>query len=80
MGGAFYRVEQARYAIVRLKIADRVFVGDANNCFDATVNEAENLLLAGWYWENEPNPAKEPVIREMLADGDIEVAEIEREI
>lgn len=76
----FIRWNRPVYAIVRLKITGRMFAGDANNCFDATVNEAENLLLAGRYWENEPNPAGEPVIREMLVDGDIEVTEIVREI
>ena len=78
--GLFVEWKRPVYAIVRLKIAGRVFTGDANNCFDATVNEAENLLLAERYWKNEPNLTGEPVIREMLVDGDIEVAEIVREI
>ena len=67
------------YAIVRLKITGRVFAGDANNCFDAAVNEEENLRLGGGrYWKNEPNLTGEPVIKEMLVDGDIEVVEIVR--
>lgn len=78
--GLFAEWKRPVYAIVRLKITGRVFTGDANNCFDAAVNETENLLLAERYWKNEPNLAGEPVIREMLVDGDIEVAEIVKKI
>ena len=35
--------------------------------------------ICGWgYWKNEPNLTGEPVIKEMLVDGDIEVVEIVR--
>lgn len=68
------------YGIVRLKILGRVFAGDANNCFDAALNEAENLRLAERYWRNLPNLKGEPVIREMLVDGDIEVVECDGEL
>ncbi len=57
------------YSIVRVKILGRVFVGDAHNCFDATSNEVENLSLAERYWANLPNIRGEPPIKEILADG-----------
>ena len=68
------------YSIVKLKVSGNVFSGDANNCFDATVNETENLLLAEHYWQNLPNPQGEPPIKEMLVDGEIEVIKVIKEI
>lgn len=43
------------YSIVKLKIIGNMFIGDANNCFEATLYEDENLLLAERYWKNCPN-------------------------
>lgn len=68
------------YSIVKLRIKGNLFTGDANNCFDAMLNENKNLSLAERYWKNLPNLQGEPPIREILADGDIEVAEIVKEI
>lgn len=68
------------YSIVKLKIAGNMFTGDANNCFDASVNEKENLLLAERYWKNLPNLQGQLPIKEILAAGDIEVVEIKKEI
>lgn len=68
------------YSIVKLKIKGNKFVGDSYNCFDATLNEQENLLLAKRYWNNEPNQYGKEPIKEILVNGDIEVVEIIKEI
>ncbi len=62
--------------IVKLKINGNKFVGDANNCFDATPNKDENLKQSFAYWENLPNKNGKPKINEILVDGKIEVVEI----
>lgn len=71
---------RAAYAIVKLKVNGSVFEGDANNCFDATLDENENLRLARRYWENQSNITNETPIKEILIDGDIEVVEIVKQI
>lgn len=68
------------YQIVKLRVNGNYFVGDANNCFTARLNKQENLLLAERYWENKPNLHNLAPITEILADGDIEVAQIVKEI
>lgn len=67
------------YHIVKLIVHGRIFAGDACNCFDGTPDKAQNLALAENYWRNGPNDEGRP-IKELLVDGDIEVAEIVREI
>lgn len=67
------------FSIVKLKCCGRIFEGNANNCFDATLSKEENLKLAKQYWENLPNIKNEPPIKEILIDGDIEVIEIIKE-
>ena len=78
-GEFFARIGRPTYAIVELKITGRVFVGNACNCFDGTPDKAENLAKAERYWENQPN-TEDGEIWEMLADGDIEVVRIVKEI
>lgn len=68
------------YSIVKLIIDGNVFIGDAWNCFDATLNEEYNMLLAEKYWRNEANNFSKPPIKEILVNGDIEVVEIIKEI
>lgn len=75
----FARIGRPTYAIVKLQVKGRCFVGDACNCFDGTHNQAENLEHALHYWLNLPNDEGEP-IHEMLVDGVITVAEVVREI
>lgn len=67
------------YHIVRLRVRGRLFTGDACNCFDGTPVRAKNLALAENYWRNGPSGEDRPV-KELLADGDILVQEIVREI
>ena len=57
-----------------------MFIADVNNCFEATVYEAENLLLAERYWKNCSNKDGVPPIKEILASGHIEVIKILKEI
>lgn len=76
----FVKWGRATYSIVKLKVIGNLFEGDANNCFDATLDEIENLNLARRYWEKQPNIAKEPPIKEILVDGDIEVVQIVKQI
>ena len=68
------------YSIVKLKVNGDVFEGDANNCFEATINEEINLMLAKRYWDNCPNLQNETSIKEILVSGDIEVVEFVKEI
>lgn len=67
------------YQIVKLTVHGRVFAGDACNCFEGTPDKARNLAMAENYWLAGPNEEGRPV-KELLADGDLEVAEIVREI
>lgn len=77
---SFVRLGRATYHIVKVALKGRIFEGDAHNCFDAELNEEKNLTMARRYWENEPNEKGVPLVREILADGEIEVLEIVREI
>lgn len=76
----FIKWGRPTYSIVKVNILGRIFVGDARNCFDATLNEAKNLLLAERYWANSPNVQDKTSITEILADGAIEIIGIVREI
>lgn len=76
----FINLNRPTYSIVKLKIIGNMFVGDANNCFEATVYEDENLLLAERYWKNCPNKDGIPPIKEILVSGNIEVIKIIKEI
>lgn len=49
-------------------------------CFDASFNENEKILMVKRYWGNLPNMQNEAPIIEILADGEIEVLEIVKEI
>jgi len=62
--------------IVRLKAEGRVFTGNANLCFDGTLNEAENRRKALRYWQVGEDPDGERPIWETIVDGRIEVVEI----
>lgn len=73
---AFVNWKRPTYSIVKLKVVGRMFVGDAFNCFDASLNESQNLKMAENYWLNKPNPQNKPPLQEFLVDGDIEVVEV----
>lgn len=76
----FVNWNRPTYSIVKLKVTGNIFVGNANNCFDATTDESKNLLLAHNYWLNMPNLKNCPPIKEYLVDGNIEVVEIVRKL
>ena len=78
--GLFVEWGRPTYHIVKLRVRGGRFEGDANNCFRASLEHGENLRLAERYWRNAPGPAGEEPIREILADGMIEVLEIVKEI
>lgn len=75
----FIGLGRPTFAIVKLCIRGRYFIGDASKCFDGTTNREENLRMARCYWENKTNPDGQPSIKEYLVDGDIEVVEIIKE-
>lgn len=75
----FTDIGRPTYQIVKVKIEGKVFYGDATKCFDATIYEQDNLIMAEKYWENNDNLNGERPIVEMLVDGDIEVIEILKE-
>lgn len=74
----FVSLGRPTFQIVKLKINGNMFYGDAEKCFDGKLTEEENLILAERYWENK-NFDDDSII-EMLADGDIEVVEIIKEL
>lgn len=70
----FISLGRPTFQIVKLKVNGNVFYGDAENCFDARLNEQENLMLAEQYWSNKS--FNNNSIIEILVDGDIKVVEI----
>lgn len=78
--GLFLAWKRPTYHIVKLKICGNRFIGDTNNCFDAVLDRTQNHVMAERYWRNSLNPDGEPRTPEVLANGDIEVVEIIREI
>ena len=79
-GKYFSKIGRPTYSIVKLEINGNCFYGDATKCFDAQLNEHENLRLAEIYWKNESNDVNNPPIVEMLVDGRIKVVEMIKEI
>ena len=79
-GKYFAKIGRSTYSIVKLEIDGNCFYGDATKCFDAQLDEQENIRLAEIYWKNESNDADDPPIVEMLVDGHIKVVEIIKEI
>ena len=55
--------------------------GNANRCFDGTVDKEKNLDLARAYWKNDAKAEEvhQPVV-EVLVDGGIEVIPILKNI
>ena len=79
-GEYFARIGRPTYGVARIEVDGNCYYGDAYKCFDGTISEEENLRLAEIYWRNGPNEdGHEPII-EVLADGDIKIVEIVKEI
>ena len=79
-GKYFAKIGRPTYSIVKLEIDGNCFYGDATKCFDAQLDEQENIRLAEIYWKNDSNDADHRPIVEMLVDGRIKVVEIIKEI
>lgn len=62
--------------IVKISVDGNVFVGDAWNCFDGTIDREVNLKLAENYWKCEKNKKNNIPIIEILVDGIITVIDI----
>lgn len=77
--GLFVEWGRPTYHIVKLNV-DSWFVGDAWNCFKATLSHDENLALAERYWQNLPNLQGEAPMQELLVAGNVVVEEIVKEI
>ena len=79
-GDYFARLGRPTYGIARIRVNGNIYEGDAYKCFDGSTDEAENIRMAEIYWLNGPNEdCREPIV-EILADGDIEIVEIVKEI
>ena len=72
----FKELGRPTYSIVKVEVDGNIYVGDAHNCFDGTIDKNKNLELAENYWKYKTNPdGKEPIV-EILANGKIKVIEI----
>ena len=75
----FIELGRPTYAIVKVEVDGNIYIGDANNCFDGTIDREKNLELAENYWKYKENiEGKEPIV-EILASGKIKVIEIVKE-
>ena len=76
-----YFVELGRptYSIVKVAVEGREYIGDANNCFDGTIDKEKNMQLAEYYWNSQTNIKNKEPIHEILVDGTIRVIEIIKE-
>ena len=75
----FIELGRTTYSIVKVEVDGKLYVGDANNCFDGTIDKNKNLELAEIYWKHKENlEGKEPIV-EILASGKIKVIEIVKE-
>lgn len=79
-GEYFARIGRPTYCVAKIKVNGNCYCGDAYKCFDGTISEKENLRMAEIYWLNGPNEDGHEPITEVLADGEIEVVEILKEI
>ena len=75
----FIELGRPTYSIVKVEVDGNIYIGDANNCFDGTIDREKNLELAENYWKYKENiEGKEPIV-EILASGKIRVIEIVKE-
>ena len=79
-GDYFASLGRPTYGVARVKIRGNIFEGDARKCFDGTTSEKENLRMAEIYWKNGENEDGKRPITEIIADGDIEIVDILKEI
>ena len=77
----FESLGRPTFQIVKVRVNGNVFEGNANRCFDGTVDKEKNLELARAYWKNDAkaDEKQHPVV-EVLVDGEIEVIDIIKDI
>ena len=77
----FESLGRPTFQIVEVRVNGNVFEGNANRCFDGTVDKEKNLELARAYWKNDAkaDEKQHPVV-EVLVDGEIEVIDIIKDI
>lgn len=80
MGRIIYCMGQTNLLYGRIENHRKSISKDANNCFQAVLDEYENLQLAERYWRKLPNLKGRFQIEELLADGRIEVVEVNRNL
>jgi general stress protein YciG len=51
----FIKLGRPTYSIVKVEVDGNVYVGDAYNCFDGTIDKNKNLKLAENYWKYKEN-------------------------
>lgn len=67
------------FSIVKVEVDGNVYVGDAWNCFEGTIDKNKNLELADDYWKYEKNNMEKEPIVEILVNGKIKIIEIIKE-
>ena len=75
----FIELGRPTYSIVKVEIEGNEFIGDAENCFDGTIDKEKNLELAENYWNYKTNFKGKKPIKEILVNGKIKVIEIMKE-
>lgn len=75
----FMKWGRPTFQIVKVKVDGNVYVGDACNCFDGTIDKELNLELAEDYWKYDTNQKGEKPIIEILVNGKITVIDIVKE-
>ena len=73
----FIKLGRKVYQIVKVSVDGNTFTGNANNCFDGTIDKEKNLELAKRYWENKNFDNNQ--VFETIASGKIEVVAIIKE-
>ncbi len=72
----FIKIGRKVYQLVKLEVDGNFFVGDANNCFEGTIDKNKNIELSYDYWNNIKNKKGKDVFPEMIVNGKIKVVEI----
>lgn len=72
----FVKIGRPTYSIIKVETDGDIFIGDAWNCFEGTINQKENLELAEKYWKYKKNKIGKKPIVEILINGKIKVIEI----
>lgn len=72
----FIKLNRKVFQLVKLEVDGNSFIGDANNCFEGSIDKEKNISLAYDYWNNIKNKKGVDKFPEMIVDGKIKVVEI----